>query len=108
MPSQRAGGGSCTSTVPTSPTIPWPRPSWLELDLRCRDIIARHIDQFAASIDLDLPLPATQLVELTNALSDGLRGAHADGRASMTSGRGLRLVVGSMIEASLHRRGRTT
>jgi AcrR family transcriptional regulator len=79
----------------------------LALDLRCRDIIARHVERFAASIDLDLPLPATQLVELTNALADGLRSAHADGRASMTSGRGLRLVVESMIETGLHRHGRT-
>ena len=79
----------------------------LELDLRCRDIIARHVERFAASIGLDLPLPATQLVELTNALSDGLRSAHADGRASMTSGRGFRLIVESMIESGLNRRGRT-
>jgi len=71
-----------------------------ELDRRCVEIIARYIERFAASIELVLPLPATELVELTNALSAGLRDAHADGRASMTSGRGLRLVVGWMIESA--------
>lgn len=36
-----------------------------------------------------------------NAFTDGLRVAHAEGRASMTSGEGLRLVVGTMIRAAV-------
>jgi AcrR family transcriptional regulator len=78
------------------------------LDRRCRDIIAGHIERFAGAIDIRLPVPATQLVELTTALTDGLRLAHAEGRASMSSGQGLRLVVESMIESAIHRRDRTS
>jgi AcrR family transcriptional regulator len=76
------------------------------LERRCRDIVARHVERFAAGIDL--PVPATELVELTTALTDGLRPAHAEGRASMTSGQGLRLVVESIIESAIHRRERTS
>jgi AcrR family transcriptional regulator len=70
------------------------------LDRRCREIIARHVDRFAADVGIDLPIPPIVLVELMNALIDGLRAAHAEGRASMTSGEGVRLVVGTMIGAS--------
>ncbi|HEX7196117.1 MAG TPA: TetR/AcrR family transcriptional regulator [Candidatus Limnocylindria bacterium] len=71
-----------------------------ELDRRCRDIIARHVERFAADVGIDLPMPPIVLVELMNALSEGLRAAHAEGRASMSSGEGLRLVVGTMIRAA--------
>lgn len=75
------------------------------LDRRCRDIIARHVERFVADNGIDLSMPATDLVELTNALTEGLRLAHAEGRASMTSGEGLRLVVGSIIRAAVRRSG---
>ena len=70
------------------------------LDRRCREIIARHVDRFAADVGIDLAIAPIVLVELMNALTDGLRVAHAEGRASMTSGEGLRLVVGTMIRAA--------
>jgi len=54
------------------------------LDRRCTEIIARHLDWFAADVGIDLPMPPMVLVELMNALTDGLRVAHAEGRASMT------------------------
>jgi hypothetical protein len=45
-------------------------------------------------------MPAMQLAELTGALTDGLRAAHAEGRSAMTSGEGLRRVVSAMIATS--------
>lgn len=74
--------------------------AWAELaaaDQRCREIIAGHIGRFAASIGLELPASPIELAELSQALADGLRAAHAEGRSSLTSGQGLRLVVGSLI-----------
>ena len=68
-----------------------------ESERRCRDIIAAHIERFAARAGLTLPLPATELADLTNALTDGLRAAHAEGRISMTPGEGLRRVVAAML-----------
>jgi hypothetical protein len=41
-----------------------------------------------------------ELAGLTMALTDGLRAAHAEGRSSMTSGEGLRLVVKALIAMS--------
>jgi AcrR family transcriptional regulator len=71
-----------------------------ESERRCRDIIARHIDRFATRAGLTLPLPATELADLTNAVTDGLRAAHAEGRIAMTPGEGLRRVVGAMLEGA--------
>lgn len=71
-----------------------------ESERRCRDIIAGQIERFAARAGLILPLPATELADLTNALTDGLRAAHAAGRISMTSGEGLRRVVAAMLEGA--------
>jgi AcrR family transcriptional regulator len=82
---------------------PGARADLAALDRRCRDIIARYLERFAASIGMELPVPATELVELTTALTDGLRLAHAEGRASMTSGQGLRLVVGAIIDSAIRR-----
>jgi AcrR family transcriptional regulator len=76
---------------------------WLELseaERRCREIIARHIERFAAAAGLVLPLSAIELTELSMALTDGLRAAHAEGRSRMTSGAGLRHVVGALIARS--------
>ncbi len=71
-----------------------------ETERRCREIIARHIERFAASVGLVLPMSGLELAELTMALSDGLRAAHAEGRSSMTSGAGLRRVAAAMIATS--------
>ena len=71
-----------------------------DLDRRCRDILARHIERFAASLGLILPVSATDAAELNMAVTDGLRAAHADGRSRMTSSEGLRLVVGALLAAS--------
>ncbi len=74
--------------------------AWAELsdaERRCREIIARHIERFAASVGIVLPMSAMEITELSQALTDGLRAAHADGRSSMTSGEGLRRVVGAMM-----------
>jgi AcrR family transcriptional regulator len=74
--------------------------AWAELaatDRRCREIIARHIEEFAVSIGLELPASPIQLAELSMALADGLRAAYAEGRSSLTSGEGLRLVVKGLL-----------
>lgn len=73
---------------------------WAELsdaDRRCREIIARHIERFSAAVGQVLPIPAIELAELSMALTDGLRAAHAEGRSTMTSGEGLRLVVSALM-----------
>ena len=77
--------------------------AWAEVsdaDRRCREIIARHIERFAASVGQVLPMPAIEAAELTMALVDGLRAAHADGRSTMTAGEGLRLVVSALMAMS--------
>jgi AcrR family transcriptional regulator len=68
-----------------------------ESERRCRDIIADRIERFATHTGVRLPMPAPDLADLTSALSDGLRAAHAEGRISMTPGEGLRRVVGAML-----------
>jgi AcrR family transcriptional regulator len=77
--------------------------TWAELaesERRCREIIARYIERFAADVGIILPVSAIEVAELTSALSDGLRAAHAEGRSTMTSGQGLPLVVAALIETS--------
>jgi AcrR family transcriptional regulator len=77
--------------------------TWAELaesERRCREIIARHIERFAADIGIVLPVSPIELAELTSALSDGMRAAHAEGRSTLSSGQGLRLVVAALIETS--------
>ena len=76
---------------------------WAELaesERRCREIIARHIERFAADTGLVLPITPIELAELTSALSDGLRAAYAEGRSTMTPGQGLRRVVAALIATS--------
>lgn len=77
--------------------------AWAELaalDRRCRELIAGQIERFAATFGAALPRSAMELAELTMALTDGLRAAHADGRSTMTSAEGLRLVVKALIAMS--------
>jgi AcrR family transcriptional regulator len=77
--------------------------AWAELaeaERRCREIIARHIERFAADIGVVLPLSPIELAELSSALTDGLRAAHAEGRSTLTSGQGLRQVVAALIATS--------
>jgi len=77
--------------------------AWAELAMlerRCRELIAQQIEGFAAAFGTVLPRPPMQLAELTMGLTDGLRAAHAEGRSSMTSGEGLRLVVKALIALS--------
>jgi AcrR family transcriptional regulator len=77
--------------------------TWEDLatvERRCREIIARQIATFAESVHIELPMTPVELAELTSALTDGLRAAHAEGRSSMSSGQGLRQVVAVMIEAA--------
>ena len=81
-------------------TNPEARAELAASERRCRDIIATHIDRFAADAGIVLPMPATDLADLTAALTDGLRAAHAEGRITMTSGEGLRRVVGAMLAGS--------
>jgi AcrR family transcriptional regulator len=71
-----------------------------ESERRCREIIAGYIDRFAVSVGSVPPIPSIEIAELTTALTDGLRAAHADGRSRMTSGEGLRLVVSALMAAS--------
>ena len=79
---------------------PVARAELADAERRCREIIARHIERFAASVGIILPLSPIELAELTSALTDGLRAAHDEGRSTMTSGQGLRQVVAAMIAAS--------
>ena len=77
--------------------------AWAELsalELRCRELVARQIEGFAAAFGTELPRSPMELAELTLALTDGLRAAHAEGRSSLTSGEGLRLVVAALIASS--------
>ena len=77
--------------------------AWEELaavERRCREIIARQIQVFADDVGIELPMTPVELAELTSALADGLRAAHAEGRSSLSSGQGLRRVVAAMIAAA--------
>ncbi len=77
--------------------------AWAELaalEGRCRELIARQIEAFAGAFGTVLPRSPMELAELTTALTDGLRAAHAEGRSSMTSAEGLRLVIKALIDLS--------
>jgi AcrR family transcriptional regulator len=77
--------------------------AWAELaalERRCRELMARSIEAFVAAFGTALPRSPIELAELTMALTDGLRAAHAEGRSTMTSGQGLRLVVEALIAMS--------
>jgi AcrR family transcriptional regulator len=77
--------------------------AWAELALlerRCRELMAGSIEGFATAFGTTLPRSPMELAELTMALTDGLRAAHAEGRSTMTSGEGLRLVVRALISLS--------
>ena len=77
--------------------------AWAELadaERRCREIIARYIERSSAAIGLVLSMPAIEIAELSIALTDGLRAAHAAGRSRMTSGEGLRMVTKALMATS--------
>ena len=77
--------------------------AWAELadaERRCREIIAKYIEQFSAAMGTVPPMPAIEIAELSVALTDGLRAAHADGRSRMSSGEGLRLVTKLLMASS--------
>lgn len=77
--------------------------AWAELaalERRCRELIARQIEVFAGAFGTVLPRSPIELAELTTALTDGLRAAHAEGRSAMTSAEGLRLVIEALIALS--------
>lgn len=77
--------------------------AWAEqsdADRRCREIMARYIERFAAAVGLVLPMSASEAAELNMALTDGLRAAHAEGRSTMTAGEGLRRVVKALLATS--------
>jgi AcrR family transcriptional regulator len=77
--------------------------AWAELaalERRCRELIAQQIENFSAAFGTALPRSPMELAELTMALTDGLRAAHAEGRSTMTSGEGLRLVVKALSARS--------
>jgi len=81
-------------------TDPVARAELADLERRCREIIAAHIERFAAAIGSVPPIPAIEIAELSMALTDGLRAAHAEGRSRMTSGEGLRLVIKVLMATS--------
>ncbi len=74
--------------------------AWAELaalERRCRELMAQDIDRISAALGLVPNRPAIELAELTMALADGLRAAHAEGRSSMTSAEGLRIVTKALM-----------
>jgi AcrR family transcriptional regulator len=79
---------------------PAARAALADAERLCREILARYIDRFLATVGIIPPLPSIELAELSMALTDGLRAAHADGRSRMTSGEGLRLLVKLLIASS--------
>jgi AcrR family transcriptional regulator len=81
-------------------TDPAARAELADAERLCLDILARYIDRFLTAVGIVPPLPAIELAELSMALTDGLRAAHADGRSRMTSGEGLRLLVKLLIEST--------
>jgi AcrR family transcriptional regulator len=79
---------------------PAARAALADAERLCREILARYIERFLAAFGIAPPLPPIELAELSTALTDGLRAAHADGRSGMTSGEGLRLLIKLLIESS--------
>ncbi len=71
-----------------------------DVERRCREIVAGHIERFAIAAGLILPMSPIVLAELSAALTDGLRVAHAEGRSSLTPGAGLRGFVRAILESS--------
>jgi AcrR family transcriptional regulator len=74
--------------------------AWAELALlerRCRELVAQDIARVSAALGLVPNRPPIELAELTMALVDGLRAAHDEGRSTMTSSEGLRLVTEALM-----------
>ena len=62
-------------------TDPVARATLADAERLCREILARYIERFLAAFGIVPPLPPIELAELSTALTDGLRAAHADGRS---------------------------
>ena len=74
--------------------------AWAELaalERRCRELMEQDIERVSADLGLIPTIPPIEIAELTMALVDGLRAAHAEGRSSMTSAEGLRLVTKALM-----------
>ena len=77
--------------------------AWAELaalERRCRELMAQDIERVSADLGLIPTIPPIELAELTMALVDGLRAAHAEGRSSMTSSEGLRFVTKALMSTA--------
>lgn len=72
----------------------------LETEARCRRIIARDIERISGAYGLTNPMPADEMAEVSTAILDGLRAAHAQGRLTMTAAEAYRRVVAMMIEST--------
>ncbi len=71
----------------------------LETEARCRRIIASDIERIATTYGLDTPMSPDDMADVSIAILDGLRAAHAQGRLAMTSAQAYRRVVAMMIES---------
>ncbi len=71
----------------------------LETEARCRRIIASDIERIATTYGLEMSVAPDDMADLSIAILDGLRAAHAQGRLAMTSGQAYRRVVAMMIES---------
>lgn len=72
----------------------------LETEARCRGIIARDIERVATTYGFETPMSPDDMADVSIAILDGLRAAHAQGRLAMTSAQAYRWVVAMMIETS--------
>ncbi len=81
-------------------TNPDVRRELLETEARCRGIIARDIERIATTYGLRTPMSPDGMADVSIAILDGLRAAHAQGRLAMSSAQGYRQVVAMMIESS--------
>jgi AcrR family transcriptional regulator len=80
--------------------VPAARAELVAAERACRDILARHIERFSVEAGVILPMSATEIAELSMAVTDGLRAAYAEGRSSITSGEGLRRITDAFIQTS--------
>jgi AcrR family transcriptional regulator len=80
--------------------VPEARAELIAAELACRDILACHIERFAQETGLIMSLSATEIAELSMAVTDGLRAAYAEGRSSIAAGEGLRLITEAFIRTS--------
>jgi AcrR family transcriptional regulator len=72
----------------------------LESEARCRGIIASDIERIATTYGLDTGMSPNDMADISIAILDGFRAAHAQGRLAMTPAQAYRRVVAMMIESS--------